>query len=78
MSTGIGDYREGDTVQLLVKSQHIGTLMTDWVERSMEADIRVRRAKTRDCVVIETKNVIYASHVVQWYPDVQVHFKKRQ
>jgi len=78
MITGAGAYREGDTVQLLVKSQYIGTVMTDWVERSMEADIRVRRAKTRGCVVIETRNVMYASYVVRWYPDVEVHIKRRQ
>ncbi len=76
--TGIGDYRDGDIVQLLIPIDHAAQVLEDWARYDYEADLRVRRARTEGCVVIETKSVIYASYVMQWYPDVRVHFKQKR
>lgn len=51
--------------------------MDDWVECQRECDIRVRRAKTKGCVVLETTDAIYAAHLVLWFPSVKTNFKKR-
>ncbi len=72
------EYKEGDTIQVLIHGSHIGTVMEDWLESRRECDIRVRRAKTKGCVVLETTDIIYASHIVQWFPDVKVNIKKQK
>lgn len=73
----IDEYREGDTIQLLVHGSHIGAVMNDWLESHRECDIRVRRAKTKGYVVLETIDIIYASHIVQWFPNVKTNLKKQ-
>lgn len=73
----IDEYREGDTIQLLVHGSHIGAVMNDWLESHRECDIRVRRAKTKGYVVLETTDIIYASHIVQWFPNVKTNLKKQ-
>lgn len=73
----IDEYREGDTIQLLIAGSHIGAVLEDWLESYRECDIRVRRAKTKGCVVLETTDIIYASHIVQWFPNVNTNIKKQ-
>ena len=73
----IDEYREGDTIQLLIAGSHIGAVLEDWLESYRECDIRVRRAKTKGCVVLETTDIIYASHIVQWFPNVKNNIKKQ-
>ena len=72
------EYKEGDTIQVLIHGSHIGTVMEDWLESRRECDIRVRRAKKKGCVVLETTDIIYASHIVQWFPDVKVNIKNQK
>ena len=72
------EYKEGDTIQVLIHGSHIGAVMDDWLESNRECDIRVRRAKTKGCVVLETTDIIYASHIVQWFPDVKVNIKNQK
>lgn len=74
----IDEYKEGDTIQVLIHGSHIGAVMEDWLESHRECDIRVRRAKTKGCVVLETADIIYAAHIVQWFPDVKVNIKKQK
>jgi len=74
----IENYRTGDTVQLLVSGSHIGAVMEDWLKGLRTCDLRVRRAKTRGSVVIETTDLMYAAHIVQRYPDVKTNLKKQR
>lgn len=50
--------------------------MEEWLERNIQADIRFRRAKTKGCIVIETKDVLFASRITQWHPGCKVNIKK--
>lgn len=70
------EWRAGDVIQLLVPSDRIGWLMEEWLLRGAEADIRVRRAKTKGHVVIETRYLLYASWVVQHTSGAKVNIKK--
>lgn len=70
-------YKEGDTVQLLIQGSHIGAVLDDWNESHRECDMRVRRAKTKGCVVLETTDILYASRIVQWFPGVKVNIKRK-
>lgn len=74
----IDEYKEGDTIQVLIHGSHIGAVMEDWLESRRECDIRVRRAKTKGCIVLETTDLLYAAHIVQWFPDVKVNIKKQK
>lgn len=74
----IDEYKEGDTIQVLIHGSHIGVVMEDWLESRRECDIRVRRAKTKGCIVLETTDILYAAHIVQWFPDVKVNIKKQK
>ena len=74
----IDEYKEGDTIQVLIHGSHIGAVMDDWLESRRECDIRMRRAKTKGCIVLETTDLLYAAHIVQWFPDVKVNIKKQK
>ncbi len=72
----IDEYKEGDTIQLLIAGTHIGAVIEDWLESHRECDIKLRRAKTKGCIVLETTDVMYASRIVQWFPNVKTNIKK--
>lgn len=73
----IEEYKEGDTIQLLIAGTHISAVIEDWLESHRECDIKLRRAKTKGCVVLETTDIIYAAHIVQWFPNVKTNIKKQ-
>ncbi len=69
-------YTDGETILLLIPNRVIGEVMEDWLRRSTESDIRVRRAKTPGHTVIETKYVLYATEVLKNYAGVKVYLRK--
>ena len=73
----VDEYKKGDTIQLLIPGSHIGAVMEDWLDGNRECDIKVRRAKTKGCIVLETTDIIYAAHIVQWFPNVKTNIKKQ-
>lgn len=73
----IDEYKEGNTIQLLIHGSHIGAVMEDWLDGNRECDIKVRRAKTKGCIVLETTDILYAAHIVQWFPNVKTNIKKQ-
>ena len=73
----IDEYKEGDTIQLLIHGSHIGAVVEDWLDGNRECDIKVRRAKTKGCIVLETTDILYAAHIVQWFPNVKTNIKKQ-
>ena len=73
----IDEYKEGDPTQLLIPGSHIGAVMEDWLDGNRECDIKGRRAKTKGCIVLETTDILYAAHIVQWFPNVKTNIKKQ-
>ena len=51
------------------------TVVDDWVERNIQSDLRLRRAKTKGHVVIETRDVMFARNIQVWHPSCQINIK---
>lgn len=68
--------KEGTLYRLLLKGSDADWLLSEWWEASGRCDLRVRRAKTKGCLVIETADVVFASHVVKMMPGVKVDIKE--
>lgn len=56
-----------ETYQLLVSRSTAVSVAEEWAERAYPFDLRLRRAKTHGMVVIEVKDVLFASRLVKWY-----------
>ena len=69
------EYREGKSYQLLLDSRAVSGIVDDWYDAGTKTDLRIRRAKTPGCAVIETGDVIFARRIQMAYPEVRVHIK---
>lgn len=76
MIEGLKTYTGNELYQLLLKGSDARSVVNDWVERNVQSDLRIRRAKTRGCVVIETRDVVFANNITIWYPDAKVAIKE--
>ena len=61
--------------QLLLTRSEAVAVAEDWAERDMESDLRLRKAKTKGHVVIETRDVIFARNIQVWHPSCKVNIK---
>ena len=66
---------ENKLYQLLLTRSEAVEVAEDWTERNMESDLRLRKAKTKGHVVIETKDVIFARNIQIWHPSCKVNIK---
>lgn len=71
------NYTGTEIFQILLHGHEAVAVMKDWVERNIQTDLRVRRAKTKGCVVVETKDVLFARNIIVWHPGCQVNIKKQ-
>lgn len=51
--------------QLLVKKGSLGLIVEDWLLYGA-CDLRLRRAKTQGCRVVEVSDPLYAARVIKW------------
>ena len=70
------NYKGTETFQLLVKGHEARSIVEEWTERCIEADLRLRRAKTRGHVVVETRDVMFAAYIQRHYPACLVNIKQ--
>lgn len=68
-------YTGKETFQLLIKNICAAAVVDEWVERDIQSDLRIRRAKTKGHVVMETKDVMFARQIQMWHPHCQVNIK---
>lgn len=61
--------------QLLLTRSEAVAVAEDWAERDMESDLRLRKAKTKGHVVIETRDVMFARNIQVWHPSCKVNIK---
>ena len=69
---------ENKLYQILLRRQEAEAVLEDWIAREVETDIRVRKAKTKGCVVIEVTDTLYANHIRMWHPDCKINIKDIQ
>lgn len=60
----------------MVKRSDVRSIIDEWAEHDIQSDVRVRRAKTRGHVVIETKDVVFSAYVQRNWPNCQVNIKE--
>lgn len=56
---------ENKLYQLLLAKDEAAAVVEDWAERAVKSDLRLRKAKTKGHIVIETRDVIFASRIRQ-------------
>lgn len=56
-----------ETYQLLLERSSAVAAAEEWVEKGYPFDLRLRRAKTYGKVVVEVKDVVFASRLVKWF-----------
>lgn len=54
---------ENKLYQLLLAKDEAAAVVEDWAECGVESDLRLRKAKTKWHIVIETRDVIFASRI---------------
>ncbi len=70
------DYRDGDTIYILLKKHQAEGVLNEWLEGNQTCDLKVRRSqKTKGCVVIETKDLMWAYRIMRWYRYEQVTYR---
>lgn len=70
------EYKDGDTIYILLKAAKVRSLLSDWLERNYQCDLQVCRSrKTPGCVVVKTKDIMWASCIVRWYEYEKVDFR---
>ena len=47
----------------------------DWLGRFIQSDLRLRRARTKGHVVVETSDTLFANNIRIWHPSCQVNIK---
>ena len=74
---GVLEYCAGrELFQLLVKNEDARSVVEEWVERRIETDLRIRKAKTRGYRVIETTDILFAKYVMTHYRDCKINIKQ--
>lgn len=69
-------YKEGTVFQLLLKGSAAASVINEWWEASIQADVRVRKAKTQGHVVLETTDPVFASHIIKLWRDTKINIKE--
>lgn len=68
--------KEGTLYRILLKGSEASSVLTEWWEASVRADLRVRKAKTPRHFVVETTDTLFASHILQMCPGCPVNIKE--
>ncbi len=68
--------KEGTLYRILLKGSDAAAMLEEWWQASLRADLRVRKAKTPKCIVIETTDTLFASHVLREWPGSPVNIKE--
>ena len=77
MSKDMNDYRQGDTIYILLKKIQAESVMDEWLEGNWQCDLTVHRSqKNKGCVVLETTDLMFAARIIQWHTYEKVTFFK--
>ena len=72
------EYKEGDTIYILMEGIMASTLMDDWVNHNYSCDRLVHRSKKHPgCIVVETKNLLWANRIIKWYQYKEVTYQTK-
>lgn len=70
------DYKDGDTIFILMTAEQCKSVMREWLELNYECDLTVTRSlKNKGKFVLKTKSLMWASRIIQWHGYVQVTYQ---
>ena len=70
------DYKQGDTIYILMKRENAEGLLDDWLHHNYVCDLHIRRSvKNKGKVVVETNDLMWASRIIKWHGYEQVTYK---
>ena len=61
--------------QILLTDQEVRAVADDWLGRFIQSDLRLRRARTKGHVVVETSDTLFANNIRIWHPSCRVNIK---
>lgn len=71
------DYKEGDTIYILMKADMAQAMMDSWLQGNYQCDLHVCRSKkTKGCVVVKTKDIMWANRIIKWHGYEKVTYKR--
>ncbi|MBR1839373.1 MAG: hypothetical protein IJ782_02115 [Prevotella sp.] len=70
------EYQQGDTIYMLMDKMSAEGLLDDWLYHRYECDLLIHRSqKNKGMVVVETKDPMWASRIIQWHKPSKVMYK---
>lgn len=70
------DYKQGDTIYILMTAMSAQGLLEDWLQHNYECDLHLHRSKqNKGMVVVETKDLMWASRIIKWHKCERVTYK---
>lgn len=70
------EYRQGDTIYILMKRGNAESLLEDWLYHCYRCDLHVHKSeKNQGCVVVETKDLMWANRIIKWHKYERVTYK---
>lgn len=72
------DYKQGDTIYILMTAMSAQGLLEDWLQHNYECDLHLHRSKqNKGMVVVETKDLMWASRIIKWHKCEKVTYKTK-
>lgn len=72
------DYKQGDTIYILMTAMSAQGLLDDWLEQGFLCDLHIHRSKkNKGMLVVETKDPMWASRIIKNYGYDQVTYKTK-
>ena len=73
------DYKQGDTIYILMKRENAEELLDDWMRNGYECELHIHKSKqTQGCVVVETKDIMWANRIIKWHRYERVTYKHKK
>ena len=62
------NYKEGDTIFILMTEEQCKSVMREWLEHNYECDLNVMRSqKNKGKFVLKTKSLMWSNRIIQWH-----------
>ena len=72
------EYKQGDTIYILMTAMSAQGLLEDWLQHNYECDLHLHRSKqNKGMVVVETKDLMWASRIIKWHKCEKVTYKTK-
>lgn len=74
----MNDYKQGDTIYILMGAMSAHGLLEDRLQHNYECDILIRRSKKKKRkMAVETTSLIWVNRIVQWHSYAQVTYSSK-